>query len=84
MQMDSPNGLALLAWLALTKSSSSKWAQTRQSTDRNKTSAAMLERPADAGNRPTLFPVTSSNPWGPRDMIFTNPFPFQTACTGGS
>ena len=38
---------------------------TRQSTDRSKTGAAMLERASDTGSRPNvLFPVTSGNPMG--------------------
>ena len=42
-----------------------KMGWTRQSTDRSKTGAAMLERASDAGSRPNvLFPVTSGNPLG--------------------
>ena len=42
-----------------------KMGWTRQSTDRSKTGAAMLERASDTGSRPNvLFPVTSGNPMG--------------------
>ena len=42
-----------------------KMGWTRQSTDRSKTGAAMLERASDTGSRPNvLFPVTSGNPLG--------------------
>lgn len=42
-----------------------KMGWTRQSTDRSKTGAAMLERAGDTGSRPSvLFPVTSGNPLG--------------------
>ena len=42
-----------------------KMGWTRQSTDRSKTGAAMLERASHTGSRPNvLFPVTSGNPLG--------------------